>query len=143
MKALLLVAILSLPAYASHYIPKQLRFKGSFQTIVHSASECEGLITTEEFLLTHVLTGASGRTSVLNFKGQKGSYFHNLTLVGGFGYSNDFLVEKNFAKDKYTHRVVAKGLVDYGFLMADVTVTLIDKAAAKVVCTANAEIYAN
>ena len=141
MKVFLLAAALSLSVAAHGYVPEYLKFKCSFQTITASGPQCEGLSTNEEFLSAHTLTGVSGLTSVLNFKGNPGSYFHDLTLVGGFGYNNDFFNEKNFKKGNLTHRVVAKGLVDYSFLLAHVTVTIVDRPAAKVVCTADAEIY--
>ncbi len=139
--ALLLGSLISTSAYA--YVPKHVVFRGNFQTINFSSPECESLITKEEFRLTHTLTGASGRTSVLNFKGRSASFLHNQTLVGLFGYNNDFLDEKNFKLGALTYRIVAKGLVDHRFIVAQVKVTVIDPALAKVVCTADAEIYGN
>lgn len=142
-KALLFLAFLSTVSIAEPVIPTQLFFEGSFEHTSMTKTGCDAVFAQTDFEVSHHLVGPSKRTSVVHFQNkEKKGFLHGVSLVGVFGYSNDFQDEHTLRKDDAEYKIVAEGIVSVDLLVMTVRVTKHPIGSPFVLCEAIGEFSA-
>lgn len=131
-----LLLVVSTGGYGE-YLPASLKFTGEFESSKSTAAACDDLFVVGKYDVGHYLSGYNRRTSVLHLKSaEKGAFFNALSLVGLYGYQDDFQDEAEFTRGGYDYALVADGIVTPRFILFDLTVTKRVAGAKTVLCQA-------
>ena len=118
-------------------------FRGRFAQVDFSNAQCADLFDDHEYLTTHYWVGPNNLQSVLALKGPTNTYFNQMVLVGSIGYQSDFFNERTFSQNGLTHRVTTDGIVQTGFILAEVSVVISNPAQSSLICSAHAQLFAH
>jgi hypothetical protein len=128
-------------------------YDGEFSEVTVSSGAgsgvCEQVFAVSTYHNLHVLTGPTGRTSVLNFANEpvdgeppsSRGFFHGINFVGLYGGSGDLYYEKTITKDGAAFAVLAEGFADRAVVYLEFTVEARDAAStpdAEPLCRATA-----
>ena len=115
-------------------------YHGGFESVHASGAECGTLYEPVEYDAKFFLAGSNQRTAVLHLerKDSKG-FFHRQTMVGLIGYSGDIELSKSFTKDGLIYDLHASGIIDYNFVLANISVKATRAATKEIVCTGDGD----
>lgn len=119
---------------------QNLNFHGQFEDPAVSSKECENIFVTKRYWVRHYAVGATGLTSVVNFRVlNEGGFFDNLSFVGQTGGGGDIKAEKELVRDGFHYSMVLEGLIDPRVFVVKMQVQARKSKAGEVVCTAESQ----
>jgi hypothetical protein len=119
---------------------EQITYTGTFQTPDVTGTQCDGLIDSSNYTITHTLTGSSDTTSIMHFASSNQTFLNGQTVIGLYDWNDDFDDDTTTSQGNYNYKINAQGLSNGQLLLAQVTIEMDDSSGNKI-CTTEAQIY--